>query len=785
MIALLSLFAAGENMNEGPYRIANSDTFDSNYDDSREFFDVYSKTIRTLYSQVHWTCHGDLPLPREIVERFRNNGKVMAVTGYEVDQFMLNEAGEEVSVPITWAYNHHYGFFIRNSKLSNFLKVPTVDVPKPLQRIMSHGSDHVYTTQSTDIVEKDDPIPKSQFFSEGNGGEMRKSYHGYPKNYDQLIESPDTYVIFPMQIDTWNREHMTNSTFVRGPLPNSASVPKTVPESEPYSPLLECPCTDRLEKKWGMTYTLSPESRTGDIDTAPECFLAATQVVPSNDVRSQTVHDFAFPSGCSIRLEPDGTLNSIWNSADASSDVDVQSSSLASPTHDDDAVAVVGVTKGSLVNLTISIDPKADLVYMTLTGPADKWFGVGFGATSMCTHPQSDTCPTGGPYTIVVEGSKVVERKLDFHGPGFVLEPSIQVVSNAISTKGIRTVHISRSLSGKSELYFTFNATLITVPLILATGCGLEFAQHCGHGPSQIDFLPVDTTQQVWQAGISGTIGGGKFSNNDRCLPFPKSDLIDQKNPTCSIERYQGGLSCCVHENYLLDKDQEIPWSDQPLEYRLRFRVYFEEHYPATLPQNLIRLYWMTEAWAGEYDVPQCETSSSNNEQHECVHMITSRWKVVDMIHDCSVQDATWCTGTGSSDPNKTEGVKLIYAGPHCHAPTCLSMELWNADTGELLCRTEPEHGKGSGSKFDEQNFLSIPPCLWGDPNEGLVTPSLLSLNTTLLSIKRANSTYAHTGDMASWQMRGILVRREQQKDDSATTTVARTSLRSSDPRGS
>ena len=78
--------ALAKNMNQGGfYKIANSDTFDSEYSDDREYFDVYSKPIKTLYSQVHWTTHRDIKLPQDIIDRF-NGGKVMAVTGYEVDQ---------------------------------------------------------------------------------------------------------------------------------------------------------------------------------------------------------------------------------------------------------------------------------------------------------------------------------------------------------------------------------------------------------------------------------------------------------------------------------------------------------------------------------------------------------------------------------------------------------------------------------------------------------------------------------------------------------------------------
>ena len=42
-------------------------------------------------------------------------------------------------------------------------------------------------------------------FKENPGGEYRKSYHGYPSGYAQLIASPTTWLFNPMQIDTHNR----------------------------------------------------------------------------------------------------------------------------------------------------------------------------------------------------------------------------------------------------------------------------------------------------------------------------------------------------------------------------------------------------------------------------------------------------------------------------------------------------------------------------------------------------------------------------------------------------
>jgi hypothetical protein len=784
--------ASAKNMN-GNYKIGNSDRFDTEY--QGEFFDVYSKPISTLYSEVHWMSHGNLPLPQDIVERFEN-GKVMAVTGYEVDQVMTDpDSGEDRSVPITWAYNHHYTAFLLNSNKAKMVKEKVTSETSRLG--MNHGSDEMWMVKVFGVDDNDDDdddesiIPQAQFFSEGNGGEMRKSYHGYPSKYAQLLESPDTFSVTPMQIDTWNRQ-MTNATYLPGPRPKTSRIP---PQAG-YNGLLECPCSDRLPKEWAMTYKLLSENDNDNDDdsdqqceapvqSATECFSATPQVVQSNHYRTKTVSEDSLPVGCSVSLQDDGSVDVVWNT-DKTTNGDEDPWEEDHPNKNQDGTTVVGVALG-VVNVTVSLAPveAPDAVQLQLTGPADKWFGVGFGTDNMCLHMEADECPTGGPYAIIVSGDTVTERKLEYHGIGVVLSESLTVESNQVND-GIRTVHLSRTLQGGSDKHYTFNPTTTVVKVIMATGCSLEFEKHCGHGPNQLNMLPVNTPTKVCQAGIEGTIGGNKFSN-ERCAPFPTSDLLAQNNPTCFVQTYQGGLSCCRHGHFLLDEDQEIPWSNQPLEYRLKFRFYFEDYQKAAASttssasatkslesssashQNLIRLYWTTEAHAGEYDIVQCQEGTPPS---QCVQVITSRWKVRDFVSDCKIHDASYCSGKGSKDDFKTAGIKLIYAGPHCHAPACLSMELYNADTGRLLCRVQPIPGQSS-EIFDERGFLALPPCLWGEDHEadGLMKTELLSLNTTLLSIKRNNNTLPHTGEMASWQMRGIVVP-ERQKEAASSAAI-------------
>ena len=107
----------------------------------------------------------------------------------------------------------------------------------------------------TAALRSDPSIPTSQLFSEGNGGESRKSFHGYPKGYAQLVEGPNLWHITPMQIDTRNRDcgvhpdNVTNSKcgrgFVPGPEPKQARWGRGIPANTTHSGILECPCNGR------------------------------------------------------------------------------------------------------------------------------------------------------------------------------------------------------------------------------------------------------------------------------------------------------------------------------------------------------------------------------------------------------------------------------------------------------------------------------------------------------------------------------------------------------------
>ena len=310
--ASLVLANASESstMNGGVYTISNSNpnsatAYDTKYT-GKEFFEIYSPPIRTTYGQVYWRMMDEVPLPQNIIDRFEN--KVMAVVGYEVDQVRTNSDGLDVPLPITHAYNHHYAAWLVNNRKVRMVKKKRDASNKKLGRMLNHGSDEYWSAepikQSAEEVQGEgddnedqhqDIIPLTHFFLEGNGGEMRLSYHGYASGYAQLIESPNVFHIQPMQIDTWNREEPSAAYRPGGPLPKSSQIPA----SANYSGLIECPCSDRLEKKWWPTYQLC-ESSDGSIKNATECLDAVKTVASGSYYSLKIGNDDGHPSGCSL-----------------------------------------------------------------------------------------------------------------------------------------------------------------------------------------------------------------------------------------------------------------------------------------------------------------------------------------------------------------------------------------------------------------------------------------------------------------------------------------------------
>ena len=97
----------------------------------------------------------------------------------------------------------------------------------------------------------------------------------------------------------------------------------------------------------------------------------------------------------------------------------------------ENALPLFGASVTTLVNLTVAHDGTTATI--TMAGPSQAWFGVGFNAKQMAD----------APYALIVDAAgAVTERKLVEHGPGTLLPATVKTVSSSV-VDGIRTRDLS------------------------------------------------------------------------------------------------------------------------------------------------------------------------------------------------------------------------------------------------------------------------------------------------------------------------------------------------------
>merc|ERR1719326_2317611 len=153
-------------------------------------------------------------------------------------------------------------------------------------------------------------LPTSMQYGSANGGEFQKSYHGLAPPFAQIVESPTQVHVYPMQIDTWNREKMnlTGGAFVPGPYPKNARAPVSGPDAI-YSGLLECPLTTRIRKHTTASWNASnaaqifscekPQHCQASPSTADACLAAAKELPGLNgaSISLDQGHSTTLPAG--------------------------------------------------------------------------------------------------------------------------------------------------------------------------------------------------------------------------------------------------------------------------------------------------------------------------------------------------------------------------------------------------------------------------------------------------------------------------------------------------------
>ena len=672
------------------------------------------------------------------------------------------------------------------------------------------------------------------------------SLHGTHAGTAMMVESPSTFRITPMMINTRHPEGKAPGEWSAELIPSGAygrsrgATPPTNEQGEPsslYSPLLECPCTDRKTKVITQHNTLESGHCAARLETGAECFGAAAALGLLPIVKNVTGSWADTPSGCYVTSTKDG-YEAFFNTG--SSTTACGASDAAVPVRSTGSHSVAGVdvavdfdsaggacttasadlagdwtcsfgctvlgAKGTPYAISITATannsytvvthqggvmhagtasvagstvtftggamkgwPTATIssdhltwtfangvvwkrpakacegqALITVTGPADVWFGVGFDARAMAKA-----------YAIIVDGHGAVsERQLGTgagiageHEPGVLLAPSVKIVSNTVAA-GRRTLVLTRPLRGATAQHASFTASAEGMPIIAAVGSTVSLSHHKVRAAADLFLVKAGAPMCICQAfgSSSGSIDGVPFGNV--CPPALADDHQGKAagNDVCDITTYEGGLKCCHHGSILLDQNQTVPTVKD--NYKMKFRIYFEEF---TDQAEAFFMFQAIDA-GGEYQVPQAKPGTPPEER---VHTVSQ---------DFTVASTLTAEGVAPSPLDvdaHTKQVLLLRAGTHCHAPACINETLTNLDTGEVICYNAPLYGQGewprSGQTFDEREYAAgIPPCYWGSAAEGLPPPPRLNLTTRLRSVKHCNSTYYHYGVMAQWQMRGM-----------------------------
>jgi len=315
----------------------------------------------------------------------------------------------------------------------------------------------------------------------------------------------------------------------------------------------------------------------------------------------------------------------------------------------------------------------------------------------------------------------------------------------------VRTVTFSRPVRNTSSEHYAIPTAAGALEIISAVGDSATLSYHKSRTGGQIVLLSTSAPSCVCTASQTEYLTymeGSPLESIQQfggynCLDEPRSDMLRKgdgtgratQNAACAMQTYHGGLQCCKHHFFLTDREQAAQVPAAVDTYFLKWRYYFQEYTPPTAAAAASHTHLHHWVFLIDADVNDYEEAPGNG---------------IGSIHAHLTAETMGIEGT----PKNWSKFSLYVMTPHCHAPSCIREELWNADTGEILCNVSALYGKPdwgpSSAVFNEADYVAIPPCIFGH-QPGLQTPFALSSNVNITAIKYFNNTYRHLGQMAQW----------------------------------
>eukprot|EP00755_Sulcionema_specki_P025739 Sspe_Gene.15803::Locus_5512_Transcript_1_1_Confidence_1.000_Length_6457::g.15803::m.15803 len=163
---------------------------------------------------------------------------------------------------------------------------------------------------------------------------------------------------------------------------------------------------------------------------------------------------------------------------------------------------------GGRVFVSVELQQRTAKASVTLSGPSDVWFGVGFGCKVMLN------C-----YAVIVDppavGGVVRERFLGEHTWGTQLADSLTKVSSTVAN-GMHTVVLERPLSGTTASHYTFATSLSAINAIVAVGdpeAGPTLAYHGKGNRAALQLDMHEVKEALILTGVVSAVGGQVTGN--------------------------------------------------------------------------------------------------------------------------------------------------------------------------------------------------------------------------------------------------------------------------------
>jgi len=164
------------------------------------------------------------------------------------------------------------------------------------------------------------------------------------------------------------------------------------------------------------------------------------------------------------------------------------------------------------IDLTVTVNSGSNTIDFEMTGPATKWFGVGFAATSM----------SSGSYGILASVSGGNPQEYTIQGQTTPSLHSTQNLSSFSSStnSGRKTFTFSRATNTGDANDYSFPTSATTINVIWAYGNSTTLAQHANRGASSMSFsnpcnIPVNTMPIIQICtGDSAMIFGNYYSQS-------------------------------------------------------------------------------------------------------------------------------------------------------------------------------------------------------------------------------------------------------------------------------